>query len=388
MPFLLPLVPALAAGAVSAGAGAAVNGLIGSGGQKGSGFQAQGANLAAPVQTDQAQAATNQAQGGISQQQSFLNALQAQNGIQNQSNVYNQLQNVASGQGPNPAQAMLANSTGANVANQAALMAGQRGAGANVGLMARQAAQQGGALQQNAAGQAAALQAQQSLGALNQLGGIAGQQVGQQAGALQNYNALTQAQQQAMLGQINAQNTQAIQNASQQNTPNAGLAEVNARSQNNALGGIASGLGTALGSTVGAGINNAITPAAKTPPALPKLATGGQVGMQANLKENYKGKSKMGHMLYSSGGKVQAMVSPGEIYLDPSEAKKVAEGKMSPMQGERIPGKAKVKGDSQKNDTVEKKLDVGGVVVKRSKANNEESAKKFVDAIQSKKGKK
>lgn len=85
-------------------------------------------------------------------------------------------QDIAAGRGPNPAQAMLNNATGQNVANQAALMAGQRGAGANVGLMARQAAQQGAATQQQAVGQGAALQSQQQLNALNAQGALAGQQ--------------------------------------------------------------------------------------------------------------------------------------------------------------------------------------------------------------------
>ena len=77
------------------------------------------------------------------QQQNLLQALQNQGALQNQSNVYNQLQQVAQGQGPNPAQAMLNEATGTNVANQAALMVSARGAASNPGLIARQAAMQG-----------------------------------------------------------------------------------------------------------------------------------------------------------------------------------------------------------------------------------------------------
>src|ERR1700679_261280 len=91
-------------------------------------------------------------QGQIDQSyQQNQQALQGQNGLGNQSQVYGQLQGVANGTGPNPAQAQLAQATGANTANQAALMAGQRGSAANVGLLARQAAQQGAANQQAAA---------------------------------------------------------------------------------------------------------------------------------------------------------------------------------------------------------------------------------------------
>lgn len=123
-----------------------------------------------------------------------------------------QYQGIANGTGPNPAMAALNQTTGQNVANQAALMAGQRGAGANVGLLARQAAQQGAATQQQAVGQGATMQAQQELNALSGLSGqqqaigntqqnvanIAQQQVGQ-----------TQAQQAALANQAATQVGQA-----------------------------------------------------------------------------------------------------------------------------------------------------------------------------------
>lgn len=143
------------------------------------------------------QSALQQA-NGVNAQQSALGNLGSVYGQQQL--TANQLQNIAAGRGPNPAQAMLAQQTGQNVANQAALMAGQRGAGANVGLLARQAAQQGAATQQQAVGQGATMQAQQSLGALGQLtgqqqamAGTAGQMAGVGAGLTgQQQNALSQ----------------------------------------------------------------------------------------------------------------------------------------------------------------------------------------------------
>lgn len=114
------------------------------------------------------------------QQQGLANQLQSANGVGTQQGAIQGLQNaagmygqIAQGQGPNPAQAMLNQQTGQNIAAQSALMAGQRGAGANAGLMARQAGQQGGNLQQQAVGQGASMQAQQ---ALNALQGYAGTQ--------------------------------------------------------------------------------------------------------------------------------------------------------------------------------------------------------------------
>ncbi len=396
MPFLLPLLPAIGAGAASAGAGALVNGIIGSGGQKGSGFQAQGV----PISQGNAatQQAAGQAQTGIAQQQALLQALAGQNGIGNQSSVFNQLQGVANGTGPNPAQAMLANATGANTANQAALMAGQRGAGANAGLIARQAAMQGAANQQNAAGQGAALQAQQSLGALGQLGGLASQQVGQQQGALNQFNSAAQSEQQQLLNQLQSQNQLNVQQQGGQNTANAGVAAHNAQAQNQGLGGIASGLGSAIGSIFGgSGGNesgNTGTAADKlsgntadslqTPALGSSAGIGGQpmapalfgqqkpmAGPNLGVKFAHGGHIDPSHEPKSNAARhlkqVPAMVSPGEIYLSPSEAKKVADNKANPLKaGEKIKGQAKVKGDSLENDTVSKTLTEGGVVIPRS----------------------
>lgn len=116
-------------------------------------------------------------QGGLNTQLGNAGGIQAQmGGIQGLQNVLaaqqgtaGQLQGIANGTGPNPAQAALNQATGQNIANQAALMAGQRGAGSNVGLMARQAAQQGAGIQQQAVGQGATMQAQQEMNALGQL---------------------------------------------------------------------------------------------------------------------------------------------------------------------------------------------------------------------------
>jgi hypothetical protein len=208
------------------------------GAPNGANFQANTGNAA----TDQAQL---QAQQGIGQQQQLQQQLAAQNGIGNQSSVFNQLQGVANGQGPNPAAAMLNQQTGQNVANQAALMAGQRGAGANVGLEARQAAQQGANTQQQAVGQGATMQANQSLGALNQLGGIAGQQVGQQQAATTGLNQAVQGNQNALIGQIAGQNT-----------ANQAMAATNANNTAKAIGGLASGVAGAFGMAQGGQVEN------------------------------------------------------------------------------------------------------------------------------------
>lgn len=81
--------------------------------------------------------------------------------------------------------------------------------------------------------------------------------------------------------------------------------------------------------------------------------------------------------LFSKGGQVPAMLSPGERYLPPSEAKAVVQGKESPLKaGQEVPGKAKVKGNSLKNDTVPATLEEGGIVIPRSIMQSKDAAKK------------
>lgn len=298
----------------------------------------QAAQIDKGANVQQANQAFGNTQQGLAQQQAFLQALQAQHGIQNQSDVYGQFGNIAAGQGPNPAQAMLANATGANVANQAALMAGQRGASANAGLIARQAGMQGGALQQQAAGQGALMQAQQQLAALGQMGNIAGQQVNNLGQAGQAYSQAAQGQQSNVLNALGQQNQQMV---SSQNNVN----ELNSKR----------GFANVLG-----GLSQAATAAA------PMFAHGGEIpeaGPKSNAARHLKGMRRM-----ATGGDVGAALKTGG----------------------GVPGQAKVKGDSLKNDTVAAKLSPGEIVIPRSVAqskNAPEAAAKFVAAILAKKKK-
>ncbi len=264
-----------------------IGGMFGlSGGQSGTGLAGpEQATIQTGVGTeqtahsyDQNQTALAQQQGAVKQQQDLLNALQQQGGMQKQQDVYGQLQGaygqnqglygqlqgVANGTGPNPAMAMLNQQTGQNVQNQAALMAGQRGAGANSGLIARQAAQQGANTQQQAVGQGATMQAQQSLNALGQAGGVLGQganilgqagnigntQVANQIGA-QNaygsaagaYTAANQAEQANLLNALSARNTAQVGSQSSVNSANAGLANTQLQGQQAVVGGLMNVMG-------------------------------------------------------------------------------------------------------------------------------------------------
>lgn len=431
-----------------------IGGLLGfSGGAAGTGFSApQGAAITDPTSSQQLGTAYNGSQNALSQQQSLLNAIQGQNGLANQSQVYNQLQGVVNGTGPNPAQAQLAQSTGQNVANQAALMAGQRGTSANTGLLARQAAQQGASTQQQAAGQAATLQAQQSLNALGQVGSLANQQAANQIGATENLSQAQQNEQAQLLQAQQGYNTNAVQMQSNINSVNAGLAQQQMQGQQSIVGGVGNAIAglthlakggevssyayggpasvssyadggitapTAIqpASTAGpqssfgsflSGYKNGVQSAPQytdTPimrgigsgmkltspqekkPNTPTPATtfqGQQLGPSTTTGAELQDPSVM---QAARGGKVPALVSPGEVYLSPDKAKAVAQGKADPIKdGEKIPGKPKVGGakDSYANDTVPKTLEEGGIVLPRHVTQSKDpaaAAHKFVSAI-------
>lgn len=387
-----------------------------------------GAQTAAPtsmIDPTQYAANLNNVNAGMNNQQNVVNQLQAQNGLKNQSDVFNQLGNVAAGQGPNPAQAMLANATGSNTANQAALMASQRGSAANVGLLARQAANQGAMNQQNMAGQAAALQAQQSLGALGQQSNIAGQQANQLLQGSQQFTQAGLQGQKNLLDAQNAQNEAAIKNAQMVNLNN----QTNAGRQANLEGNMSGAIGTAIAGPLGQGITGMFgnsTPtqgqttmdnAANTGGTNIDWGSGGSQGESAPMespgmfdvsqaaeggmatKEGMQGpSSRVGKHFHgvaipmAKGGKVPALVSPGERYLPPKAVKEVAKGKDPMKAGEKIPGKPKVKGakNDYKNDTVPKTLEEGGIVLPRSVTQAKHphwAAHQFVSAIMAKQGK-
>jgi hypothetical protein len=382
-------------------------------------------NMQGGLKAQQDLIAALQGQGGLAAQQAAQQQLaqqgnqQSQAGMANQANVYNQLQGVANGTGPNPAQAMLNNATGQNVQNQAALMASQRGAGANVGLMARQAANQGANIQQQAAGQGAAMQAQQQLGAMNQLGNIAntqasqglqGQMAGQQGaaqmagnqiGATQGLMAGTQGAYGQTAGALQGQNAINAGMTHDTNIIGANQANFNA-GQSNALTGMLLGAGAKFGTAMATGgaslaadamdpNGGSQAPTTALGQQYRALAQGGSVN---NLPHSNFGRIMNGHKpVYAQGGQVPALVSPGERYLSPKAVEQVEKGKDPMKAGEKIPGKPAVLGakNSYANDTVKKTLQEGGIVLPRSVTqapDKDAKARAFVAAVLAKKGKK
>jgi hypothetical protein len=348
--------------------------------------------------------------------QQLAAALQAAQGaVGNQQQVYGQLQNVAAGQGPNPAQAMLNQATGQNVQNQAALQAGQRGAAANVGLMARNAGLQGANIQQQAAGQGATMQAQQALNALNSAGGVA--------------SGITSAQQ-------NEQNILQGANTASQNIQG-NLANTTLQGQQAMIGGVMQGIGSGasmLSSMADGGevedapddssqdtgpiqqqqsqmadpmdeiVNESNMQSAQNP-----------IGPQSQFGQNLNNQAQGNLPQYSSS-------NPGAQALQAGVAGMMSGGKSSSSgggggsggglgglmslaalmakggnvgdklkSGGHVPGEAKVKGNSYENDTVKALLSPGEVVIPKSVMEGQDpvrGAAQFVQAVMRKKGKK
>ena len=457
-------------------------------------FQAGAANIGSGTNTAQLQGAYTGAQSGLTQQQNLANQTQpgVAQGLGTQGALTGQLEGVANGTGPNAAQAALNQNTATNVANTAALMAGQRGSSANAGLIARQAGQQGAATQQAAVGQGATLQAQQAIAAQQQLAGLSAQQVGQGAQAVQGVNQTQQNEQNILQGANTAYNNAAVGMQSNVNNVNAGVAGANQQQAGNVVNGIGGLIGSGVSAiggliglakggevshhcagahctdrahyahmmagggemlsvppespvtegvgpwlnsnpdTSGPDVQNAPVPSPNLSSPFSKWQIPGSSGVSnstpgevATAGNNYAteannwgangtaasannfgaaplampqsglgfsgaaptlgvatdlGTAALAHggqiarehpgahfeRYFSGGGEVSAMVSSDERYLNPEEVRKVVHEGADPLKlGKVFKGKAKVKGDSLKNDDIPATLEEGGVVVPR-----------------------
>ena len=385
-------------------------------------------NITNPVTGEQITDAYGNIVASQQQLQNFNNQLQAQGGVQNQSDVYNQFGNIAAGKGPQLAQAILNQNTGQNVSNQAALMASQRGASANPGLVARQAAQQGAGIEQNAVGQAAELQQQQELSALNSQAAIAGQQVGQLQQGLGLYGNQTLTGQGQLLGAQGAYNSALT---SGQGSVNAANAPLNTQAQgfnNQLVGGVIQGAGGLLtsglargpsatfngpnyadtsGLGAGASSNNYTMPsfgassASATPAAQPTytLAKGGEVENpklgRVAPQNRFESKTYMPpHM-----DQVASIYHPHKSFGHPYEQRSFGGGHfdegghvddpMLPMKkGGVIPGKAEYAHNTVKDDTVPAMLSPGEFVIDKETMNSdnpvEGAARKVAHALEKK----
>lgn len=294
-----------------------------------------------------------------------------------QQSLASQLLAQSQGAGPNPAQSILNQNTGANIAGQAALAAGQRGAGANTGLITRQVGQQGGQIQQNAVGQAATLNAQQQLQSEQQLQQLYATQ-GQQANQLLATAA----------GAQNGQNNSMVQNYGQEQGINAKTAAENAAAQNKTAGGLLNGIGGALpavGSALWKGAGSLWNGA-------------GAAGTWAGAEAGAGGTAVV-------GGAADAAPVIGGAAIDASPVLLAAEGGKVEQSGDivspkgpapilplanggGVPGKAPHPGNDVRNDTELSLLSKGEVVLPNSVTQSADPAKKAAEFIAHLKGEK
>lgn len=453
-----------------------LGGLLGmAGGSGGTGFQ-----TGSPVSGAQLSRAYDQSANAINQQGDIATTLmpQVSNAVTAQNTLAGQYSQQAQGAGPNVAQNKLNQATGANVKNQAALMAGQRGAGANPALIAREAAQQGAATQQTAAGEAATLQAQQQIAAEQAQAQLAANQIAQTQGATNAYTQGSQGEQSQLLNATTANNNVQGQ-----------LANTEMQGQQGLIGGLMNGAGAAIGLSEGGEVHPKLDFVHKmtklglehhnkemrmaeggsvpsTPPVdttvqdsmrkafkypgyddggivvpqvqvqtpqsnfqvAPSVQGGFSAGSNAGAEamgNSMKGsgkkkdkksdinvfetapqqigpigssdlsdvgmtmaarggimgphKSHVANYLMSDGGKVPALVSPGEVRLTKEQVHKVVHEGADPLKiGFKFGGEAKVKGDSKKNDTIPVDLEDGDVIIDREHVMSPEKATKFV----------
>lgn len=375
--------------------------------------------------TEQAQELYKQQQDAIARQRQFAQALAAQSpeAIKAQQQLLGQLQGRAAGTGPSVAQSQLAQATGQGIAGVGAALAGQRGSGANVGLTQRNIAGMGAGAMQQMAGQAATLRAQEQLGAEQALMGLTGQQLSQTQAAQQAELAAGQAQQAQIQQAIANRNQQMQAMAAGKQEFQAGLVGGLIGAGATAVKGMAKGgsvekddeekedfasafsknmesmyqpqsrmaqAGKMAGSAIGGFASQLMAKKPKILGATKGGYSGANLGLATEMPQMINpmatsqniGALNLG---MAKGGKVPAMVSPGEKYLPPSEVEKVKKGEKEPVNaGRMIPGKAKVAGDSLKNDTVPATLEEGGIVIPRSVMQSEnpaEKARQFVSAV-------
>jgi len=320
------------------------------------------------------------APGVISQQQQLAQALAAQ----------------AAGTGPNPAQSQFQQNTNQAIQQSAGLVASQKGI--NPALATRLAGQQAAGMSQQAAGQAATLNAQQQLGAQGQEAGVLGT-IGQEQLAPQAINAAAAAQNASanqktaggLLGGIAAAfadggtigyddggtvdpSTQIANSLMQQ----AGVANYGAGNTN--VGQSFAQIGNAVGSQIaGNSFMNAASGSQEEDKALDKFLSYSDGG---EIPPHVKDMAEVYHAKMNLGGTAKALLSPKERVVEPKDKMAVASGKKSVFEaGKPVPGKPKVSGDSEKNDVVPANPKVGSVVIPKSIMESKDPVKGSADFV-------
>lgn len=264
-----------------------------------------------------------------------------------QGDLASQLRAQSMGEGPNIAALQLKQATDRNAAQAAGQIASQRGM--NPALAARLIAQNQAAANQQAAGQAGLLRAQQQLAAQGQLANVYGQQAGQtlQAGSIANQNLGINQQALAQ------QNADIVKARGEADRINAEMAKQRAEQSQGVIGGLMSGIGT-LGASL-------LKPAAS-------VATGGA--------SNILSMGSKPLMIAYEGGEADPYKKAAETIsksVSPEAASAFAKAFKAhggPIEdfrdGGHVPGKGILPGDHPENDTVPAMLSPKEVVLPRS----------------------
>lgn len=253
-------------------------------------FQASGSPVQAGTNNSQLNNSYSGVQTGLQYQQSLANTLGPQAAIaaQNQNDLALRLNAEANGQGPNVAENELSQATGNNISNQAALMAGQRGASSNVGLIARNAARQGADIQQNSAGEAATLQAQQQIAAQQGEANLAGAQIAQAGQAGNNASSAQISEQNTLQGANTSYNNTNANVQGNINSTNAQTAAANQNKAGNLVGGLLSGA-SSVAASLGLAKGGLVTKE--------KYAEGGEVSAPCSVSDGYMKKMAKGGLV-------------------------------------------------------------------------------------------
>lgn len=321
------------------------------------------------------------------QQDSFQNTEQA---FARQNELANQLQAQAAGSGPSAAQALYKQAAQNQAAQASALAASQQG-NVNAGLATRGAQQAAAQANQQAAGNAAVMRNQEQLQAQGMLGQLSGQQIGQKLG------------QQQLNANIEMQNTDAAN-----------------KMLTMGLGGAMKGLSSAaglVGLANGGQIKMAEGGEAKQEPSLAgKVASNFLEG----ISSSFEGRDPKFAFVAQGPGLIAQGVQAAKDYFNPPQAPvqqaptqqtpvqqapivvpapgksiasqelhKMAQGGLTTKQivakhGAMVPGKAKVQGDNEKNDTVKALLSPGEIVIPKSIVEGQDAparAAEFVAAV-------
>lgn len=321
----------------------------------------------------------NQSQAAIAQNQGNQNALASQ------------LLQQSQGQGPNLADLQLKAATDRQMQQQAGAVASQKGI--SPALAQRQIAEQGAQAQQQAAQASGQMRAQQQLASQGQLGGLYGQIGGQQ---LQNQGILQGAQQ--------AQNGALTQGTLGAENVNAGIAAGNTSALQKTQSGLVSGVGGALGGLGAMAMaHGGSVPMyadggfASSGPAIggPQSMLGQSLSAPQSSSQGdiptFNGGYKPGNDSGSGGGGGDTASTIAKLAPLALMAAKGGRVPKDFRTGGHVPGQAKVKGDSLKNDTVPAVVSPGEIVLPRSVTQSKDptgNAAKFVAAVLAHKGKK